>query len=457
MLPPAGDRQVPGGHIIGDGGSGGDVGPVGHLDRGDEGAVAADERVRADLRDGLPHPVVVRRDHARADVGPGADRGVPQVGQVVRLRPVADGRLLDLHECPDLRAGTDVRAGPQVGVGAHLRAGADMRVVAVRAQHGGVVIDGAVDQRRVGPDVAAGPDAGARLEVRAGQQLRVAADPHVGMEPGGGGVVDRHAVQLGLAHQAVVEPPCQPGELHPVVDAFGLLGVGGHDTAHPAAVADRDRDHIRQIALALRVGAADLLQRVGEQLPVEGVHTGVDLADREGGGIRIAVLDDGAHGAVAAAHDAAVAGGIVDPGGQDGDGVAGAGVFLGQPSQGLGAQQRHIPVGDDDRPGERAGPVERALHGVPGAELLGLQCRGQRHSGEVGGSGQEVLHLLAAVADDGDHLPRTERGGGADGVPEQRPAGQRVQHLRDRRAHAGALPGGEHDDGRDRGSGPVGG
>ena len=58
--------------------------------------------------------VVVARDRAGADVDVLADGRVAEVGEMIRLRPAAERRLLQLDEVADVRAFADVRSRPQV-------------------------------------------------------------------------------------------------------------------------------------------------------------------------------------------------------------------------------------------------------------------------------------------------------------------------------------------------------
>ena len=62
-------------------------------------------------------------------------------------------------------------------------------------------------------------------------------------------------------------------------------------------------------------------------------------------------------------------------------------------------------------------------------------------------AGDRLLDLVAAFADDDDALVGAERIDPVEQVQEQRPAGDRMQHLVGVGAHARALPGGKDDDG----------
>ena len=81
----------------------------------------------------------------------------------------------------------------------------------------------------------------------------------------------------------------------------------------------------------------------------------------------------------------------------------------------------------------------RLRQGVAGAALLGLE-----HPGEVV-AGDLLAHPLGAVADDDEEA---RAAGGARRVHhpgEERPAGDAMEHLGERRAHALPLAGGEDD------------
>ena len=84
---------------------------------------------------------------------------------------------------------------------------------------------------------------------------------------------------------------------------------------HGLAGLDQLRQHVGQVQLALRVVAVDLGQRGEQGAAVEGIHAGVDFADREllGGGVALGLgLDDPLDAAVLVSDDAAVLGGVVE-------------------------------------------------------------------------------------------------------------------------------------------------
>ena len=134
---------------------------------------------------------------------------------------------------------------------------------------------------------------------------------------------------------------------------------------------------------------------------VEDVDTGVDLSDGTLGLAGVALLDDGRDGAVVLTHDAPVAGGVVELGGQQGDGVPPLGVLGQELLEGGGIQQRHVTTGDDDGPVQVLGQGgQPAGDGPPGAGDLVLVGRDG-----VGGDLVEVGDDgIALVAHDDDEV-----------------------------------------------------
>ena len=145
------------------------------------------------------------------------------------------------------------------------------------------------------------------------------------------------------------------------------------------------------------------------------------------------------------ADDPAVAGGVRDLGGQDGDGVGVGGVGRRERGERLAREQRGVAADDDH--GAVDGPAEllhRHPHRVPRAVLLGLVggAYGGVSRGEVRGD------LLTGVADDDDEMPGVELTGGGDDMSDERAPGDLVQDLGGLRLHTGALTRCEDDDGR---------
>jgi hypothetical protein len=219
------------------------------------------------------------------------------------------------------------------------------------------------------------------------------------------------------------------------VDADELIGIGADDGGDRAAVRQGGFGQIGQEIFALvRVGA-HAAQRVPHPRAVEAIEADVDLLDRQLFGRAVHFLDDGAHRAVRVAGDAAESARVGrDERGQRHRG-AGRTPRVQHRLHGLGADQRHVGVHDDDVAGAGGGGFGHA-HGVSGAELLGLQ----RHVAAAGQHAAQVCGL-------GVHHHDRRRGGGAlrlrQTMFDERSAGQRMQHFRRPRFHARTFARGE--------------
>ena len=132
-----------------------------------------------------------------------------------------------------------------------------------------------------------------------------------------------------VGQDAAVELGAELGELGAVVAALDEPVVGDDQRAGGPSGPVRVGDDIGEVDLALVVVRAQGRQGGAQVGGVEDVDTGVDLSDGALGLAGVALLDDGRDGAVGLAHDAPVAGGVVELGGQQGDGVPPLGV-LGQ-------------------------------------------------------------------------------------------------------------------------------
>ena len=148
------------------------------------------------------------------------------------------------------------------------------------------------------------------------------------------------------SHPALVRRPqlgFGVGELGAVVDAVGLVGVGGDDAHDPVPGLGQHLHDVGEVVLALGVVGLHHAQRRRQQAAPEAEDAGVDLVDLELVGRGVAVLDDAGDAVVLAhPHDAAVAGGVVEPGGEDRAGGVGAAVLAHQRGDRVGPQQRRV-------------------------------------------------------------------------------------------------------------------
>ena len=203
-------------------------------------------------------------------------------------------------------------------------------------------------------------------------------------------------------------------------------------------------DDVGEVDLALVVVRAQGRQGGAQVGGVEDVDAGVDLADSALGLAGVALLDDGRDGAVGLAHDAPVAGGVLELGGQQGDGISALMVLSQELLQGGGVQQRDVAAGDDDGPGEVLGQGgQPAGDGPPGTGHLVLVGRNGIGGdlGEVGDDG------VALVAHDDDEVLGLQPPGRGDGVVHQAATADPVQDLGGDRSHTSSLACGHDDDG----------
>ena len=164
------------GHILGDHRAGAGDGAVADSEGSHQHGVGPDEDVFADLGAVLLSSVVVARDRAGSNVGPGTDGGVSEVCLVVRLGTFSDRRVLGLDERADLRPFLHDGALPKRSVRANLAGFADDG----RPEHGipdfGIGADRRVEGEHVRADPGVGGDRCLTLEMDAGIDPRTGFD-----------------------------------------------------------------------------------------------------------------------------------------------------------------------------------------------------------------------------------------------------------------------------------------
>ncbi len=207
--------------------------------------------------------------------------------------------------------------------------------------------------------------------------------------------------------------------------------------SHVDLVGERHRDDVGQVVLALRVVVLQVAEITAQRPRIEGDETGVDLVHAPLVVGRVLVLDDARDGAALVAQHAAVARRVVDQRRQQRELAARA---VGDEAlERLRPNQRHVAAQHEHS--MVVGNRRHGLHdGMARAELLGLQ-----RPLEIGLLGERRSHLLGAVAVDDVDARGLDGARGADDVLEQRPARERLQHLRQCRVHAFALARGEND------------
>ena len=134
-----------------------------------------------------------------------------------------------------------------------------------------------------------------------------------------------------------------------------------------------DFEHVGQVVLGLRVVVADLVNVGGELRAIKSVAAGVALQQRGGLlGRAVLLLDDALDLTIGAQLDAAVAERIGRGHGHDGAGELAGGDGLRELGDGVGGDERQVAVEHHDGALRDATGLECDLHGVTGAQTLGL-------------------------------------------------------------------------------------
>jgi hypothetical protein len=277
-----------------------------------------------------------------------------------------------------------------------------------------------------GPTIVAAPISVAPRRVQPGSSLASASivtSASIQVEAGSTTVTLHPPPRLGLDR----------GEVGAVVDAHRHRDVVGDMRGYRLALGAQGGEDVGQVVLALGVVIGEPGEGGGQRRRVEGVGAGVDLVDRQllragvagAGAFR---LDHALDLAAGAADDAAVGAGIVELDRQHRRGRRGSLMGLEQPGDRLGGDQRHVAGEDEDRLGG-LNQRRRRAHGAAGSVGLGLDDG----LGLIGKPGGDVI----ARRDDHRDLTGARLERGEDRPGDHRPAADGVQHLRQRRAHAG--------------------
>ena len=198
-----------------------------------------------------------------------------------------------------------------------------------------------------------------------------------------------------------------------------------------------DLDHVGQVVLALGVLGGDARQGRPEAA-VEAVRAGADLADGALLGRGVAMLHDG-HRQAALADHPAVAGGIVELGGEEGRRRARLPVALDEAAERRLGQERHVAGQDQDGVAVVATGLPGLEHRVAGTPALALLDEGGLGLAAHGGA-----DVVRPPSDDHDHAG-AEGAGKIDRIVDERPAAELVKRLGTPGAHAGRLAGSEND------------
>ena len=195
-------------------------------------------------------------------------------------------------------------------------------------------------------------------------------------------------------------------------------------------------NHVGEVVLALRVVGVQTLQVLEKHASIEAVGAGVDLADHLLLRAEVLLLDDAGDRARPVAHDASVAGGVIELCGEDRQRRSIGLARCDERRDGLGPHQRRVAGEHDQRAIDTGQGVLGTHHGVPGAELLVLPR--ELRSLEQG------LDGLGTVTRDGDDSLAAALHGGVGHKTHHRLAEDLVGHLGQRGLHARTLTGSEN-------------
>ena len=249
------------------------------------------------------------------------------------------------------------------------------------------------------------------------------------------------------AHPVLVDPLARRGfdlrEIDAIVDPGRLRER--HVERDGAAARVRVRDEIGQVELALRVVGAQRGEVLAQVAEPDRIEPGVGVADRALLGRGIGVLDDLREHAAIVADEPAVGHLAIRHGRQQREPALRRGARVDQRRDSLGQEQRCVASEDHDDPivGLVDDCRQRALHGVPGAALFGLQRRDHVVAERAF---ERRPHDLVLVTEDRHDLAGAGGLGGLDDPVHHRSAGDAMQHLRHVAPHPGAEPG-CHDEG----------
>ena len=317
------------------------------------------------------------------------------------------------------------------------------------ADHPRARADLAVLERGVRPDHGVLADHGGAEQLDAGQERDVGGEHHVGVDPGGRGVHHGDALDHPAGDDPLVHHPPGPRQLHPVVDALGLLHVVDLVRAHVQPGLARELDGVGEVVLALGVVVGQPRQRVDEERRVEGEDPRVDLPDRPllvGG---VLLLDDRLDLAVVVAHHPAVAERVGHDPAEDADRPLRR-LVLGRE----GPQRRGLAAAACRRrppaPCRSGRPPAATTASIATRTACPVPCCSSCTASSASGAsswmcGPTWSRWWPTTATIRRGCTCCDRG---QDVADHAPPGHRVQHLHGLGLHPGAATGGQHDDGQ---------
>ena len=289
-----------------------DSGAIGNLDRRDKLRVGPHEDMIAD--DGLMffRAVIVAGDHAGADIGLFAYRGVADIAQVAGLAARSYRRLFNFNKIPDPHIVSQRRIRAQARKRADAATGADDGLVDQGiGQDLHIIANQRVLEITVGRDahIVAEPDP--PLDDDVNINLNIPPRPKLAAQIKAGRIGEAQAVQHQAARLIGLKMTLGLRQLQAVIDAQGFNSGFGDDRLDRHPIRDRARDNIGQVIFTLFVVIIQRVQPAVQPFGPDRHQTGVHLANAAFGGAGIAGLHDGRNAIVRITDNPAIGAGLL--------------------------------------------------------------------------------------------------------------------------------------------------
>ncbi len=184
-------------------------------------------------------------------------------------------------------------------------------------------------------------DTGGAAQMYPCLQQAVASDADIGVDVGCGGIFQADTGILMFSVDPFTQPATCFGQLYTIIDSKTLTGIHQQCAGNGQTTLVGQRDAIGQIKFALGVAVVELVEQVEDQRRAEHKHAGVDFANGFFIGQSVFFFDDAAD-MILLPQNSAIAGGVVQQGGQHADGGLLLPVLCQQQLKAFAAQQRDI-------------------------------------------------------------------------------------------------------------------
>ena len=275
--------------------------------------------------------------------------------------------FLHLHKVADAATIGDVGRRTQMSKGSDGNAIAHRGLPDNGMQHGNVVAELGIFQQAAGSQAAVVADAAATAQMGLRFDHHIATEAAVFTEGAAAGVDEGDALRHPVVAQALLQDGFTLGELLAVVDAVHLIGIGDFNMHGQR----QHRHGVRQVELPLVVVGAQLGQDLRQRLPVEAIDAGVGEVVAALLLGAVAMLNDGAHLAIAIDKHPAIARRVLQACRQQRDVGSALAVAMHQRFNRFRPEQGHVAVEHQQFTLKSLQHRQQLLHGMAGA-VLGL-------------------------------------------------------------------------------------